>query len=160
MYLVCQTYSCQQTYPASDYRPTDRDVKCPDCGGYIITPSGKVQLSMNPHVIPVLSPEEARSAEARSEEVDLGQSRSKEARLGRGELFEVVIHDGIMFVYEDPDSMSRIREVEVCCVYYGSSEDYPEEQWLLKGYDIDRRREYIFALNKMSNVRKVWNAQI
>lgn len=88
--------------------------------------------------------------------VSLGQSRSEKDDLGRGGLFEVTLHGNIVFIYEDPeDKLDRIREVEVRKIYYGTSEDYPEGQWLLKGYDLDRKREYIFALNKMSHVRRI-----
>lgn len=56
MYLVCWNHDCRQTYDSKDYKPTDRNVKCPKCGDIIISNSGKVQMSMNPYVMKTLDP--------------------------------------------------------------------------------------------------------
>jgi ribosomal protein S27E len=56
MYLVCWNHDCRQTYPADNYKAEDRDVKCEKCGGTLISPSGRVQLSFNPYVIQTLDP--------------------------------------------------------------------------------------------------------
>jgi ribosomal protein S27E len=62
VYLVCWNHNCQQTHPAENYKPEDRDVKCSKCGGVLISPSGKVTLSMNPYVLQTVAPKPRESA--------------------------------------------------------------------------------------------------
>jgi ribosomal protein S27E len=57
MYLVCWNHDCRQTYDAKDFNATDRDVKCVECGGTLISPSGKIQLSNNDYVVKTVDPE-------------------------------------------------------------------------------------------------------
>lgn len=63
MYLVCWNHDCRQTYDAKGYKVDDRGVYCPKCGGTLISPSGKVQISMNPYVIKTVDPAKLKERE-------------------------------------------------------------------------------------------------
>ncbi|QIW88726.1 hypothetical protein P59_129 [Bacillus phage P59] len=56
MYLVCWNHNCRQTYSTDNFKADDRNVPCEKCGGTLISPSGKVQLSGNPYVIKTIDP--------------------------------------------------------------------------------------------------------
>jgi ribosomal protein S27E len=57
-YLVCQTPKCQKTYPIEDFSPDSKNVPCSKCGGTLIDENGRANMSQNPYVIPVITPEE------------------------------------------------------------------------------------------------------
>lgn len=63
MYLVCWNHDCRQTYPASDFKATARDVKCAKCGDTLISPSGKVQLTGVPYVMKTVDPAKLKEEE-------------------------------------------------------------------------------------------------
>lgn len=150
MYLVCWNRNCRQTYPASNFKVTDMDVKCEKCGGTLISPSGKVQISQNPWVLPTVDPEK------------LGQSRSGQVeKVGKEELgqkfsrFVVEPQDIIMFDYINWKSNKSTRIVEVGELYYGSTKYHPEKQWLLEAYDIVKEDVRVFALKDITNVKRL-----
>jgi len=60
MYLVCWNHDCRQTYPASDFKMEDKDVRCTRCGDVVISPSGKVMLTQLPNAIPTIDPEKVK----------------------------------------------------------------------------------------------------
>ena len=57
MYLVCWNGNCGQTYPAENYMAEDRNVKCEKCGGVVISPSGKVQITGHATVFKTIDPD-------------------------------------------------------------------------------------------------------
>jgi len=60
MYLVCWNHDCRQTYPMSDFKMEQTNVKCTRCGDTVISPSGKVQITGLPNVMPTIDPEEVK----------------------------------------------------------------------------------------------------
>lgn len=82
-YVVCQTPKCQQTYPVSDFQPTDTDIKCEKCNGTLIDKNGHANFSQNPWVIPVITTEEIeqnqeKQLNAKRQELDALQSEIHE----------------------------------------------------------------------------------
>jgi hypothetical protein len=69
MYLVCWNHDCRQTYPASDYKVTDRGVDCERCGHTLISPSGKVQISGVPYVIKTIDPAKLKEETCKHQKV-------------------------------------------------------------------------------------------
>lgn len=63
MYLVCWNHDCRQTYPVENYNADSLDVKCEKCGGTLISPSGKIQLTGLPYVMKTIDPEKLREEE-------------------------------------------------------------------------------------------------
>lgn len=70
-------------------------------------------------------------------------------------MVEVVPHDKIEFDYLNWKDEKSHRRIEVGELYYGSSEWHPQKQWLLEGYDLDKKATRIFALKDMGNVKKI-----
>lgn len=60
MFLVCWNHDCRQTYDAKNFSVNDKGVKCEKCGGTVISPSGKVQISGIPHVMKTVKPSSER----------------------------------------------------------------------------------------------------
>lgn len=58
----------------------------------------------------------------------------------------------IEFDYVNWRGVSGHRKAEVMSTFYGSTEHHPEEQWLLKGYDMNKDAVRIFGMRDMSNV--------
>ncbi len=70
-------------------------------------------------------------------------------------LFELVPHDWIEFDYVNWKGLKSRRRMEVGELHYGSNEFHPEPQWLLDGYDLDKKAPRMFAMKDMSNVKRV-----
>lgn len=161
MYLVCWNHGCRQTYPASDFKVDEKDVKCAKCGGILISPSGKVQISQNPQVIPTIDPDKARSEtsmEFRSSQDSLGRSRSGQVDwVGVDEVehfnFEIMVGDEITFDYTNWKGKKSSRSAIVEGFYFGNTEYHTDKQWLLKGYDLDKESERVYSMSDMSNVK-------
>jgi ribosomal protein S27E len=66
MFLVCWNHDCRETYDANSYSPKDLDVKCEKCGGTLISPSGKVQISGLPHAIKTVRPSSERKRRSKA----------------------------------------------------------------------------------------------
>jgi len=58
----------------------------------------------------------------------------------------------IMFMYSNHEGKVERRSAATIDVFYGTTEYYPEPQWLLKAWCLDRQAERIFAMNKMTPV--------
>ncbi len=56
MYLVCWNHNCRKTYPADQFKPDDRNIKCKECGGTVISNSGKVTLTQNEYHPKTINP--------------------------------------------------------------------------------------------------------
>lgn len=55
----------------------------------------------------------------------------------------------IQFEYTNHRGETAIRTIEPTEIYFGSNEYYPEKQWLLRGYDLNKDNFRTFALTKM-----------
>lgn len=80
VYVVCQTGSCQQTYPLEYFGVITRDTKninCEECGGVLIDEKGRGNFSQNSTVIQVVKAEEVR----KQQEMDLVEKRKKMDKL-------------------------------------------------------------------------------
>jgi len=55
-------------------------------------------------------------------------------------------------VYTNYRGETAIRTVVPVKIWFGSCEWYPDEQWLLNAYDLDRRADRTFALKNI----KAW----
>lgn len=58
---------------------------------------------------------------------------------------ETVVFTPLEFIYCNHKGETARRSVKFIKVWYGSTEYYKEPQWLLRGYDLDRRAERDFA---------------
>ena len=67
----------------------------------------------------------------------------------------IVPHDKIQFEYVNWKGESGTRRIEVGELYYGSTEYHPEFQWLLEGYDLDKKANRIFAMRDMSSIQRL-----
>jgi ribosomal protein S27E len=56
LYLVCWNHDCRQTYDAEKFGVDAVGVNCGKCGGTLISPSGKVQISRVSEVIKTVDP--------------------------------------------------------------------------------------------------------
>lgn len=69
-------------------------------------------------------------------------------------MFTLEMGVNIQFDYVNWKGEKRHRKVLPKEVLYGSTEYHKEEQWLLRGLDLDKKEERIFAMKDMSNVKK------
>jgi predicted DNA-binding transcriptional regulator YafY len=69
-------------------------------------------------------------------------------------MFKVRTEDFIEFDYVNWKGKKGHRIVEVLGFVYGTTEFHKEEQWLLRGFDMDKDDFRVFALKDMSNVKK------
>jgi hypothetical protein len=58
----------------------------------------------------------------------------------------------IEFDYLNWKSVFGHREIRVKRIYFGSTEYHPTQQWLMEGYDLEKKDIRIFAMKDMSNV--------
>lgn len=56
------------------------------------------------------------------------------------------------FDYTNHEGKREVRHVLVRDIYLGSTEYYPNEQWLLKAYCLDRKAERFFAMSEVKNI--------
>lgn len=68
-------------------------------------------------------------------------------------LMEFAPHDKIEFDYINWEGVKGHRKTEIEGLYYGSTVHHKEEQWLLKGFDLDKQDYRIYALKDMKNVK-------
>lgn len=71
-------------------------------------------------------------------------------------LFTIKPNDLIEFDYINWQGKKGHRKVEVMDLYYGSNEYHPEEQWLLRAFDLDKAKERFFAMKDMSNIQYLY----
>jgi predicted DNA-binding transcriptional regulator YafY len=69
-------------------------------------------------------------------------------------MLEILYHDYIEFDYTNWKGKKGHRKIEVNEFYYGSTEYHQEPQWLLEGFDLDKKAFRTFAMKDMSNVKK------
>lgn len=53
------------------------------------------------------------------------------------------------FRYTNHEGKTAMRRVIPCSLRYGRSDHYPEDQWLVEAYDLDRKNWRTFALNNI-----------
>lgn len=72
-----------------------------------------------------------------------------DALKGRG--LRVIVHPAspLRFVYTNHRGLRETRRVKDCLIFWGSSEYYPEPQWLMSAYCLDRDGVREFAVAKM-----------
>jgi len=63
--------------------------------------------------------------------------------------------DVIEFDYTNWKGIKGKRSVVVYGFHFGSNEWHPEEQWLLKAFDQEKKDSRMFAMKDMSNVKIV-----
>lgn len=69
--------------------------------------------------------------------------------------FEVVPHNKIEFEYVNWKGIKEHRRIGVCEFYYGSTEHHKEPQWLLEGFDLEKKTFRKFAMKDMTNVKRI-----
>jgi predicted DNA-binding transcriptional regulator YafY len=52
----------------------------------------------------------------------------------------------LIFKYKNWEGKEAVRKVRPMKIWYGKTEWHPEEQWLLKAWDLDKDAERNFAL--------------
>lgn len=62
------------------------------------------------------------------------------------------LQETIIFDYVNWKGEESERHAIVNFIYYGSTTQHEEEQWLVKCYDVEKKDWRTFALNDMSNV--------
>jgi predicted DNA-binding transcriptional regulator YafY len=67
------------------------------------------------------------------------------------------IKRGVVFKYTNYKGSVSIRHVIPIDIWYGSTEYHPEEQWLLKAYDIDKQDYRNFSIKEISEWRSLNN---
>jgi hypothetical protein len=70
-------------------------------------------------------------------------------------MFEVQYVTRIAFDYINWKGSQSRRRARVMGIFWGSTEYHPEEQWLIKAMDLDKKQERVFAMRDMSNVIKI-----
>lgn len=68
---------------------------------------------------------------------------------------EINDRDVIEFDYVNWKGVNGHRKVKVLSFGYSSNAYHPEPQWLLEGYDMDKKEFRMFAMKDMSNVKKL-----
>jgi predicted DNA-binding transcriptional regulator YafY len=69
------------------------------------------------------------------------------------EILEVKSGMTIAFHYKNWQGISAVRTCEVIGFYYGQNEWHKENQFLLKGLDLEKNQERTFAIRDMSDLR-------
>lgn len=62
----------------------------------------------------------------------------------------------VTVIYTNYKNRTSVRKIIPKDIYFGHAEWYPEEQWLMTVYDVDKQAERIFA---MKNI-KAWSADM
>jgi predicted DNA-binding transcriptional regulator YafY len=53
------------------------------------------------------------------------------------------------FTYVNYKNITNNRNINPIKLYYGNTEWYPENQWLLKAYDIEKKEIRVFAMKNI-----------
>ena len=60
----------------------------------------------------------------------------------------------INFLYTNWRGKYSFRKCKVICVLYGNTEYHKDNQFLLKGFDIEKQEERIYAIKDMSVIEE------
>lgn len=63
----------------------------------------------------------------------------------------------VRFTYRNWKGETGERLALFLCVYYAANQYHPETQWLVDGYDLDKKVNRTFAMKDMSNVTFLWD---
>jgi len=61
----------------------------------------------------------------------------------------------VRFTYTNWKGETRQRQAIFCRFYLGSNEWHPDQQWLVVGYDVEKKAERTFALKDITGLEGV-----
>jgi predicted DNA-binding transcriptional regulator YafY len=61
----------------------------------------------------------------------------------------------ITFDYTNYKGETGKRNAQVISIFYGSNQWHKNDQWLMEGYDMDKKDFRYFAMNAMKNVQEI-----
>ena len=56
--------------------------------------------------------------------------------------------EAIKMDYKNHRGEIKERHLQPLCIYWGKTEYYPDYQWIMKAYDLEKKEERDFALNR------------